>query len=62
MSVKSNIILFFIFYIDFYVRLERLYLPMYLSFLLVEKQMTRHKISPVAGTSTATHTLHFLPD
>jgi hypothetical protein len=42
MSVKSNIILFFIFYIDFYVRLERLYLPMYLSFLLVEKQMTRH--------------------
>jgi hypothetical protein len=24
--------------------------------------MKRHKISPVVGTSTATHTFHFLPD
>jgi hypothetical protein len=62
MSVKRNIILFFIFYSDFYVPLERLHLPMHLSFPLVEKPMTRHKINPVAGTSTATHTLHFLPD
>jgi hypothetical protein len=39
-----------------------LQLPMRLSFPLHEKQMKRHKRSPVAGTSTATHTFHFLPD
>jgi hypothetical protein len=44
------------------IRLESLHLPMCLSFPLVEKQMIRHKISPIEGTSTATHTFHFLPD
>jgi len=42
--------------------LERLHLPMCLSFPLLEKQMKRHKISPIEGTSTATHTFHFLTD
>jgi hypothetical protein len=44
------------------IQLESLHLPMCLSFPLVEKQMIRHKISPIEGTSTAIHTFHFLPD
>jgi hypothetical protein len=44
------------------IRLERLRLPMCLSFPLIEKQMKRHKISPIEGASTATHTFHFLPN
>jgi hypothetical protein len=35
---------------------------MHLSFPLLAKQTKRHKIRPVAGTSTATHTFHFLPN
>jgi hypothetical protein len=31
-------------------------------FFLYEKQMKRNKRSPIAGTSTSTHTFHFLPD
>jgi hypothetical protein len=39
-----------------------MHLPLRLSLPLHEKKIERHNKSPVAGTSTATHTFHFLPD
>jgi hypothetical protein len=39
-----------------------MHLPLRLSLPLHEKKIERHNKSPVAGTSTATHAFHFLPD